>query len=209
MIYAASPRVYLSPVGRLAYFHAPKCASRTILGWLTLAKVPGLKESDPHLFDPFALGDYPRFSLEIQEATPKDSYGRTKFCVVRDPIERFVSAYCDRVLRYGRKELESFPTISSLVQSLHSLEDFASLKHHVRPLVDFYGVEPQRYEQVFRFCEIAKLKNFLEERMNQKLPDLRLQSCEKIEKPTLTDEDRAILQGFYAEDYKVFHEYLA
>lgn len=209
MIYAASPRVYLSPVGQLAYFHAPKCASRTILGWMTLAKVPGLKESDPHLFDPFALGDYPRFSLEIQEASPKESCGLTKFCVVRDPIERFVSAYCDRVLRYGRKELESFPTVSSLVQSLHSLEGFASLKHHVRPLVDFYGTKPHEYEYVFRFGELTELKNFLEERMNQKLPDLRLQSCERIEKPTLTDEDKSTLRDFYAEDYKVFHEYLA
>lgn len=209
MINAASPRVYLSPVGQLAYFHAPKCASRTILGWLTLAKIPDLKESDPHLFDPFVLGDYPRFSLEIQEATSKDSCGRMKFCVVRDPIERFVSAYCDRVLRYGRKELESFPTISSLVHSIHSLGDFASLAHHVRPMVDFYGREPQKYDQVFRFSKLDRLKNFLEVQMNQNLPDLRLQSCEKIEKPTLTDKDRTILQEFYADDYEVFHEYLA
>lgn len=208
MTLAHRPRIYLSPAGNLAYFHAPKCASRTILGWMTLAKIPDLQRSNPGLFDPFLLGDYPRFSQEIPEVTLREVEGKEKFCVVRDPIERFISAYCDRVLRYRQHEMECFPTLASLISNIRHLQGFKTLEHHIRPLVTLYGSDTGYYDRIFRFNEIGELKKYLEEKMGVQLPDLRLQSCERIEKPVLTSEDEAVLRDFYREDYQVFHQYL-
>lgn len=202
-----SPRIYGESSGKIAYFHAPKCASRTILGWFALAKYPKLLEENKEIFDPFLLGDYPKISTITPEISLLEIGHRERFCVVRDPIDRFISAYSDRVLRYRREEFGAFPTISHLIANLFHLEDFPVLAHHIRPMCSFYGRELDQYTRIFSFNNLEGVKKYLEEGLQVSLPTIRLQSCEKINKPTISSTEREMLEGYYAEDLDIYSDF--
>jgi len=206
--YVFNPRIYAENSGTLVYFHAPKCASRTILAWLTLSEYPKLLQEQPALFDPFCLGDYPQFSRIIPEIPLCEVKERKAFCIVRDPVERFISAYSDRVLRYKREEFTAFPEISSLINNLDKLESFPVLAHHLRPMRSFYGDDLDRYHRVFSFNDLGSVKRYLEQSLSATLPELKLQSCERLEKPVLSSNETSFLRDFYAEDYRIYANFL-
>lgn len=174
---------------------------------MTYAKNPKIIQESPEVYDPFVLGDYRRFVDEIPEVFLPDVKDLPSFCVVRNPIDRFVSAYCDRCVRYKNGEHQRFPTINDLFDNLEEAKKYETFFHHLKPMTIFYGTDLSRYFKIFSFSRLNELKKFLEGHYQIELPDLRLQSCEKIEKPLLTEDQKSRLMELYKDDFDTFSDY--
>lgn len=202
-----SPRIYEDSLGKLTYFHAPKCASRTILGWMAFAQNPSIQQ-EKEFGDSFLLGDYPKITAITPEVSFSEMRNALKFCIVRDPVERFVSAYKDRVLRYRGDELKRFPTIQNLLKDLSAAQEFRSLFHHLKPMTCFYGEDTSLFDRVFSFSRLDELRVFLEQEYDVRLPHLHLQSSSRIVVPQLSLKEVDFLREVYREDYRIYGQFI-
>jgi hypothetical protein len=205
--YRFSPRIYEDDLGKMTYFHAPKCASRTILGWMAFVQKPSIQENI-EFRDSFLLGDYPKITRTTKEVPFSEIRNQLKFCVVRDPVDRFVSAYKDRVLRYQREEVSVFPTIQHLLSDLQGAKKFRTLFHHLKPMVSFYGENPGIFDWVFSFSRLNEVRDFLASEYDVPLPQLHLQSSSKVETPELAPDEVTFIQELYAPDYEIYGKFI-
>jgi hypothetical protein len=210
MIEPIYPKLYSDNSNKLIYFHAPKCASRTIIGWYSIINYPTIFKDNLDWFDPYKLGDYPDIYKLVNRPNFPDVLNSPRFCVIRDPIERFISAFTDRVLRYKMGEYHEIKTVDNFINNFDYYNDkYQVLAHHVRPQYLFYGEDLSNYDYVFKFSEIYKIKELLEDTYSIYLPDLHLQQCKNIEKPKLSKEQINFLIEFYKKDYEFFEQYLS
>src|SRR5204863_9345498 len=93
-----------------------------------------------------------------------------RFTVVRDPIERLLSAYSNRVLqhdelsearlRYGQADanLTPRPGIGVFIDNLEQYRAAdESIRHHTEPLTYFLGDDPTYYNRIYGMSEIGEL----------------------------------------------------
>jgi hypothetical protein len=159
----------------------------------------------------------PKFTLL---STPHPYY---KFSVVRDPLERFLSAFANRVIQY--RELDE-PIIQSLdgdlggLQPNPSLSEFISklelyraasapIRHHTDPQSFFIGKDLSYYDRVFRFNELDLIVGELKDAVGAQITlpheqrgGLRISAAE------LSGNERRRILDFYAEDYFLLNEIL-
>jgi hypothetical protein len=158
-----------------------------------------------------------------------------KFLIVRDPIERFVSAYNNRVLFYKElskpwlrafspdfpkvlaeleaKSLEFTPGIGEFVRHL---EDYMRLndtiRHHVIPQHHFFHGRPDIFDRVYNIRQLPQLAEDLSARIGRavKLPLVQetkgLKNQAKISDLGAAELNR--LREFYKEDYRILGSYL-
>lgn len=143
-----------------------------------------------------------------------------RFCVVRDPIDRFVSFYCNRILYHDdlaksgplltAQGLKTQPEINEMVADLDKYMAAARLvRHHVLPQTYFLGDTPSVYGLVADVKELDKVRTFLSERYGEDTgPFPRYQEGGNDQKPAvheaLTPASRAALEKFYADDYRIW-----
>ena len=123
------------------------------------------------------------------------------FCIIRDPIDRFVSGYRNRIA-YWRDLGEQMPDINDF--ALH-LEDHCKadnhIRHHFMPMVEFTGRDPSFYDRVFLLEEIGLIPDYV----GVPLTISRAQEGgPKMTRADLSEEALAHLETFYAEDYRVW-----
>lgn len=202
-------RIYCDNRESLMYFHAPKCASRTILGWLAIINNENVLSANKDWFDEARNDDYGHISSSILKKTLSQSLGKPSFCVIRNPIERFLSAFADRVLKV---KLESFWEIKNVSNFIENFDYFCSkypvLHHHIKPQWTFYGKDRNLISNHFRFSELNSVKEFLQDFFLKKLPHLHLQSSVNIEKPVLKDSEVKFLKEYYKADYEIYGQYM-
>ncbi len=152
--------IYKIPQGNGAYYHAPKCGSRSVIGWIVLLSDPQLYIENPDLFSPYRekytkggeriSQDYPELRDRIIQARKagfttegkrmkkrfwKNSVAPKiaadyRFCVVRDPVDRFVSGFTNRILWH--KSLTGVDiTITDFINNFDSF--YENIKH--RPIL--------------------------------------------------------------------------
>lgn len=122
------------------------------------------------------------------------------FCIVRDPIDRFVSGYRNRILHHNDLADET-PDINSFALALakHCATD-SHIGHHFTPMVNFIGHNPDFFDRVFRWSELGEITNYaglspLERRQAGGPP---------MSRTDLSPEASAYLHDFYAVDYEVW-----
>lgn len=141
-------------------------------------------------------------------------------CVVRDPLERFMSGYANRIVHLGdltrgncRPKLEArgLSTTPELDEFVQHFEDYYRLcgrvQHHFRPLCDFLGRDPDRFTDVFTLSDLDRFQALCEEAgVTLNLP--RLQT-EGVKRPVsdLQGAQRTFLESFYAMDYAYWGRY--
>lgn len=201
----------------VAYYHAPKCGSRTVLGWITLLKEPQLVNGHPGWFRESRRGEYSEIRSRINllpgsrhdwpnKKVPKVS-SSIRFCIVRDPIERFISCYTNRILFH--KALGGEKSISELIDNFDDIcENNPALRAHFKPQCFFYGDDPSIFTHIFKMSELSKVKDLLQEAAKTILPDLHLQQNGSCEKPILSAAQIDWVKDRYAEDYRIFDNWL-
>lgn len=130
-----------------------------------------------------------------------------KFAVVRDPVERFVSAYQNRVVMY--KELGEPPDFSTFVRELDRYrQQSGSIEHHTAAQHDFIGGDLTYYDRVFPMGELHLLPQVIADATGYKVT---LEHLHKglDEKLLVTDRERQILSEIYEKDYGLLQRFYA
>ena len=144
----------------------------------------------------------------------KPAAGVAKIAVVRDPLERLVSVYRNRVLYYNQtksSELTKFkvdpglppkPDIETFVMNLHEYRKVPGIAHHTNPHVHFLGKDLDYFDRVFRFEQLAEFEAWLSARAKKpvRLPKLRTEGPE-IPPSVLSARATKRVYKLYAHDY--------
>lgn len=200
--------IFLSSDSQIAYYHAPKNGSRTMLGYLALTKEPDLYEKNPKYFHPIDDEVYEPLRERVQRYGSHHYSSCTvpvfdspiRLAIKRDPIKRFVSGYTNRVLHH--KKVTTLPSIAEFIEGFDEYyERHNDVQTHFRPQVEFFGKDKSIYTHIFDTSEMHLVRELFEDTYGRKFPDLRLQQGGNKNKITLTEEQEEWIRDRYADDY--------
>ncbi|NKB26678.1 MAG: hypothetical protein GKR99_03585 [Rhodobacteraceae bacterium] len=168
----------------LAYFGIPKIASSSMKRVLFALECgePFEKRTEASAHKPKALHEiYP--SRPLARGDFKACADLWNFAVVRDPVDRILSAYGHRVV--GLRDLEKRDTAKRKARLLRislrpDLEEFCLkldryrlmsglIRHHVDAQTRFLGRDPARLDAIFPIEKMADLTQALSERTGQQI----------------------------------------
>jgi hypothetical protein len=196
-------KVCLCPKLRIIYYPVPKNGGTSLRNLLFRLESGGDYSDPGELFrvfgtsGPFEAVEYP---------------GMDRIAVIRDPVNRFLSAYRSRVVVYReihRKAMEeagipaSIPEHPSLEDFLTHLDQYRRLiqiYRHTNPQTHFLGEDPAYFHRLFRLEDTAALEEFLAVRagVEVKLPRLRVSGPLEVPCP---DEIHSEIRRIYSTDY--------
>ncbi len=175
------------------------------------------------IFDPAVQGMFihAKYPSELYEDHPKGNPMRV--AVVRDPLERLVSAYRNRVKHFEELSEERFgdklraaglkpdPTLGEFVERLAEYQQVSGpIMHHTRPAVDFLGREPAYYHMLSNMHSLQTFTSAFNRAFGKDVPLRNLQKGgPKLSSADLSDRHRAIVERFYEEDYDVYGSFLS
>lgn len=196
----------------IAYHLNTKCGSRTILGWAAILKHPNILNEHPDWFA--SSRQYTGYkeirNLVSKYETPPSNDQKIRFCIVRDPIDRFISAYTNRILFHKEPDV-AYLGLDYFIENMNNLmrpEKYRNARLHFQPQTTSIGKDPSIYTHIFNFKEIYMVKKLLEEYTHTTLPDIHLQQSKDIQKPILTNDQIYKLEKIYQIDYEVYGEYI-
>lgn len=210
----------------LLYFPVPKVACTSI-------KHAILEHNDPALSARIPAPEPIRLSLWRSGRHVHDVYPSRRFrpyyplcfahlrwfCVVRDPLLRFLSNYSNRVLHSGdlkRTDAEAFRAEGlsaepDLEEFTARLEDYArlnrSIAHHTRPMTAYLGYDPARYDRIFSMKELAALPAYCAEAGAMITLPHKQTGGPKIAPDMLSVAAEQKIRRYYAEDYRIWGRY--
>ena len=145
-----------------------------------------------------------------------------KFAVVRDPIERFLSAFANRVIYYGELSekylqrlkgelvgLKPNPTLSEFISDFVRYRAASwHIRHHTDPQMHFIGKQLSYYDRIFRFAELAKIPDALHAAVGARITLPHEQSGgPRISVSELRVDERRRISEFYADDYRLLADF--
>lgn len=204
----------------LVYFPVPKVACTSIKHALLnhnedgrADRLDAARQTDKSL--PHVHMVYP--STPLRRRHFLEYFGRRWFCVVREPVSRFLSAYGNRVVHHrdldgcrpalDRAGLSAEPDLETFVAHLDGYcAASRTIRDHVRPMVDYLGHTPRRYDRVFGMSELVALPAYLAE---AGAGDGIVLGHKQTGGPKLTRGDLSPgalkrVTDFYADDYSAF-----
>lgn len=110
-------------------------------------------------------------SVPIEKFNPPDDY--YIFTISRDPVERLISAWRNRVMHYKELGISKVPEISkSLLRANPSINYFVShleeyrrisrsVAHHTEPMISWIGVNISVYDKVYDLSELSVVEQDL------------------------------------------------
>lgn len=194
----------------IAYYTTPKCGSRTILAWAALIKEPDLIHKHPEWFEESRQGiEYRDIRIRVKKYENPTHDQKIRFCIIRDPVEKFVSAFTNRILFHRKPQVDI--TITDFINNFDNLlkqKLYKDAEIHFTTQVHYIGKTPNIYTHIFDIKELDKLKTLLQNTTGTVLPDLHLQKSGNIEKPKLTEEQVQWVKNKYRIDYEVYGMWL-
>ena len=139
--------------------------------------------------------------------------GKKWFCVIRDPIERFVSAHESRVVTFGElSNVDGLPCNPDLETFARNLPAYClvstSIRHQTKPMTNFLGRWPGLYDRIFRLDQIADLKAYVME-CGAVLDIGHFKNSNRdYSEIGLSAASLSVLREFYCSDYEAFGRYL-
>lgn len=193
-------------------YESPKTGGTTLRSWINYAAtgelmISGTKEyyhESPNVYS--LLDDY---GYDYSEFKSFDGY--ETLCIKRDPVNRFISCYTDKILREGQIQdcdldnfIDNFDGILKEHPFMHpSLKgkNIGFLWYHFAPQTYHIGEKKEYYDYVIDTKEITtKLKPFLEERWDIKLPNIHTRK-QDIAKVKLSSKQEKRVKILYEQDY--------
>lgn len=194
-----------------AWRNAPKNAGTTVRFWISEFEGNLRPFSHDTYYDLSEFG-YPKLykPQNIDQAfEPTANTKYRQWCIVRDPVERFLSAYTDKVLG----ERISQHTIDELIYLLEQqfnrissdnlLAD--SLLMHLLPQTFWFGSDRNYYDYVFSINDMGACKKFCEEFVFKiPLRDIhaRNSAASEVDKPHLSQGQISKIERLYSADYE-------
>lgn len=204
---------------KVAYFPVPKAANTSMKHLIHGINTGGkfktrLDDSTGRLHHIHREYKTPKFST----ISPEKYRKFFKVAIVRDPVERIVSAWRNRVVHH--KELEDaksarsiealgLPHEPSLTEFVDHLEEYRkinrSISVHTAPLTDFLGSSREYYDLIFDISESRQIEIFFSTLTGEKkeLPRKQM-GGPPAERRELPGELIQKLERTYEADYRVF-----
>jgi hypothetical protein len=195
---------------KIAYYATPKCGTRSILGWAVLIKEPNLLSEHPEWFSSSREKiEYSEIRQRANKYKKLTHDQKIRFCVVRDPVERFVSTFTNRLLYHKKPKINI--GISEFIANFDILiknSDFVDAEFHFKSQVDFLGKDASLYTNIFNLNEIHNVKKIIETEIGKGLPDLHLNQNGNIKKPELNLGEIDWIKRRYEMDYAIYGKWL-
>ncbi len=192
---------------KMAYHHTPKTGSRTVIGLMALAQNPELFNLHPEWFVTHnRKAVYPEIRNVVRKWQSADAEeSEIRFCIIRDPVKRFVSGYTNRILFH--RDLSPLP-FDEFVSRFEEFRDAEILvREHFMPQVDFIGTDPTYYTHIFNTDESMRVLHWLFESMYARdFPRLQLQQGGNEIDVNVTDQQKAKIRDLFAEDYRIWFD---
>lgn len=201
---------------RLAYFPVPKVACSSIKHLLYLLEhgrnfekyidSAGKKHNIHNTVYP---------TLNTSEDDWSCAENLYRIAVVRDPVDRFISAYHSRVVHFkelseakidlGKAALLGVSPDPDLNDFIDNLELYrilsGSIKHHTDPQTFFLGHSLEYFDRVYRFEELQTLETDLRERTQLPLLLPHMLKTTATENPSISAKRIRRIVEFYSGDY--------
>lgn len=194
----------------VAYFPLPKAACTSIK--LALYQLENGVNYDNKKYQ-MHVHDY-----WTRKLRPLNDYSR-KVIIIRDPIERFLSAYSNRVLDHGElnrnaikndcpwllNKLPHFkPNIDQFIRYFEYYRLVPVIEHHCQPLVSYINNDLSQFTDIFPLEQIKEFESFISNITNVELTLSKAHvGKNKITLANLTEEHLDILFELFNEDYKL------
>jgi len=216
--------------GEIVYYRGYKVGSSTILTWINLMNSPELRTSSPDLYDTsfWRLNKdrgvyFHKDKMELRKKPlvflPKKDFtyptgqtfgmpivpenNKVRFCVVREPVERFISGFTNRALK--EEDIKDL-TVDRFIDNFdYYFAKYQNIYTHFAPQVFSYGHYPNLYTHIYNTKQMPEVKKMLES-YSGPLPEIFINKTTDEVKQTikLTDEQIAFIKKKYAIDYEVF-----
>lgn len=191
---------------KVYYFSAAKCGSRTILGYGYVINTGNEEIS--------STKEINNFSTSIKLNYNTDLKLPISFCIVRDPVERFVSAYTNKIVKFHGYTEAAKSKIISMDEVLDRIDDptfkseYNVFYRHIDSLIAAYGTDPSIYTNIFNMRQFDQIKSLLEEHCKKKLPDLHINKSIEAVKPEVTERHRELIYARYKEDLDIYGKWM-
>ena len=209
--------IYIDTENKFSVYDVPKGGGTTIRSWVNYAGSGNLNLKCEYSGDSEYLAPTTEHYSLLEnewECYVCDWFREVEgesIAVKRDPVERFLSCYEDKVLREGfslnvefDEFLDNFEEILKNDTRKHSSnKKLGYLWYHFAPQVYQLGRDINYYKKIFDTNEIGtSVKTYLEQKWNIKLPDSH---CRKNTKRSiiLTNEQEEKIKEIYKEDYLI------
>ena len=138
---------------------------------------------------------------------------KCRIIIVRDPVDRFLSAYSHRVLHHGdlsskrlkNPPIKNFNYAPSLDEFINNFSIYANRKDiewHTRPISKWVGGSLKMYTHVFSFEQIEEFEHLIASETGKPFKMRRLQKSEKGDLLfSLTPVQLQKIIDIYAKDY--------
>lgn len=192
---------------KVAFCNVAKCATRTVVGWSSLVKNPNLYQERPDLFVSERIDLYQELRNMISPLSSKEDILDCNifFTIVRDPIERFISAYTNRILYLNTAGIQF-----SIEEFIKNYDYYAAdrkyrdIIHHTQPITYFCGTDPSIFTHIFNTSQLDQVKQLLEDTYKVKLPDIRLNKSDDTKSIKLSKDDIKKIRIRYQKDYEIY-----
>ena len=163
---------------------------------------------------------YPSIAFSQQPHELMQSLHR--ICIVRDPVDRVMSCYYNRVMRYGALSENAIsqagisapahPDLNQFIQNLSQYKVISDIKHHTLPLIHFLGSESGFYHEIFNLRTLDKAERSVKSHFGQRNVALQhLQRTEPNTRKSYQEKPSAssieIIQNLYRPDYQIYGNY--
>lgn len=212
--------VHLTKYG-ISYFGVPKVACTSL-------KLFFFEVENGFAFRPFQANGVKRHihdaaypTVPFKNWKPDRYLGHWKIAVVRDPVQRLLSCYSNRVLDHGELDnivlteediangMTTRPDLHKFLEHFHRYRELApSIAHHSDRMVDFLGANADFFDRIYSIRELDQLALDVSDRVGESLQIPREQTGgPKIGQDALTSKEKKLLRRFYEEDFAAFGDY--
>lgn len=205
--------MYRSEKLKILYFPVPKIGCTTTKRALHIAENNKIIKGDIHKISKSHVFK----NIDFEDINIDDYY---KFCIVRDPVKRFISIYNGRIL--GKKDLQNNtdllkkfnlpqkPSLSQFVNRIETYRKNKSVDHHVKPQVAFLGKDSNFYDDIFNLKDIntiiiPKLESMCGFKIEFDMTKNKSEKIATIDELNVNQIKK--IKDLYAKDYEVFGSY--
>lgn len=206
---------------KLSYYSAPKCACTTL-------KHVFFEIENGFSFKPFSANGKRYYIHSLYPSQPfglasrLDKANHHKIAVVRDPIDRLLSCYRNRVVHHRelcsemlsaqalREGLVPDPSLAKFIDCFDLYRAHSHpIAHHSEPLVYFLGERPEYFSKIYKVNDVngELVKDLMTVFGVQLTPEYRQTGGPTLSRYDLLPAQVAKIQRFYEQDYATFHRY--
>jgi hypothetical protein len=142
-----------------------------------------------------------------------------RFCVVRDPVERFKSAFESRInfhkdllvprnlFLIRKNNLKAEPDLDYFLENFENYKKIPDIFRHFMTQTDCYGDDISFFTDIFSVRELSKVKYFLSNFFDCEMKLLNKQRT-KSDKIELNRKQTDKIKEIYSKDYEVYGNYM-